>query len=303
MAVGIVGAGAVGLFLAQTLSVTQPVTLYIKRNDQLKALQKHGIRGYGHPLDQKRDHPQIQFKSVDEVWAEPLIIVAVKQPALHSLFQTHSHPTEPDQALLFIQNGMGHLSWMEELEYRTIYAGIVEHGIRKENDTTIHWTGKGRIRCGVVKGKLDLLQPLLAQPVLNAEWASDFRQVMVDKLVVNAVINPLTALYGVTNGALFQNSHFSKTAFDLFGEIAEVLALTKAEKREKWAYIKGIAHATALNRSSMLQDLDQGKVTEIEAILGYILVKADHLGISQSLSLSHFIYESIKGLEAKNQNA
>lgn len=294
MSVGIVGAGAVGLFLASALSQITKVTVYVHRTEQLKALDQNGLQLVGHPIE---NSGSIQFKSNRSPWTEDLIILAVKQPSLPELLSAHQNSFRPNQSLLFIQNGMGHLSLLDELNYSNIYIGVVEHGVRKINDYKIDWTGKGRIRCGIFKGTSKGLDAVLSQSELNAEIVEDWLNVLKDKLLVNAVINPLTALYRVTNGHLFEQSHFSSAARSLFEEVAMALEVPEEQKQEKWDYIKKIAKQTAQNRSSMLQDLDHGRFTEIDAILGYIIEISQKNQQRLSFPLIHFLYESIKGLE------
>lgn len=294
MSIGIVGGGAIGLLLASLLTETTEVSLYLKRKEQRKALAENGLVILGQPSVH-----DLTLKMTSEPWTEDLIIVAVKQTALKSLLKEHESPASPDQSLLFIQNGMSHLKLIKDLPYSHIFVGSVEHGVRKLNDTTIDWRGKGRVRCGVVKGEDAHLMPVLKQPSLQAEIVLNWFKMLEDKLVANAVINPLTALYQIENGEIFKNPYFFKVAQTLYEEVASALKMTSEEKHSRWAFIQSICEHTATNRSSMLQDLEAGRLTEIDAILGYILNQDVSDGPALSLTVSQFIYDSLKGLEAQ----
>ena len=61
--------------------------------------------------------------------------------------------------------------------------------------------------------------------------------------------------------------------------------------------VKEVARLTADNRSSMLQDVDRGKRTEIDHITGYIIRLGKRHGLD--LPLSEFVYYEVKNLETK----
>jgi len=90
------------------------------------------------------------------------------------------------------------------------------------------------------------------------------------KLVVNAAINPLTALLGINNGELIKRS----TARDLCAALATEVAAVAGKKNISlpFAYpvkaVEDVIESTAGNQSSMLQDVLRGAPTEIDAISG-----------------------------------
>jgi 2-dehydropantoate 2-reductase len=291
MSIGIVGGGAIGLLLASVLTETTEVSLYVRRDEQRETLTQNGLIILGQPP--VRD---FTLKMTSEPWTEDLIIIAVKQPALKTLLIKHNDPVSTNQSLLFIQNGMTHLELLKDLPFKNIFVGSVEHGVRKLKDSVIDWRGKGPIRCGVVKGEAAFLMPLLKQPSLHAEIVLDWFKMLEDKLVANAVINPLTALYEIENGGVFNNPYFLKVAQTLYEEVAVALRMTSEEKQRRWIQIQTICEHTATNRSSMLQDLESGRLTEMDAILGYILNQGENC---RQLPVCQFLYDSIKGLEAQ----
>tara|TARA_Y100000748_G_C15265218_1_gene398391 strand:- start:207 stop:587 length:381 start_codon:yes stop_codon:yes gene_type:complete len=96
------------------------------------------------------------------------------------------------------------------------------------------------------------------------------------KLAINAVINPLTALYRCRNGELVTNPDYRRHLQLLAAEIAGLYTflnwslpwnlLTQAEQ---------VATATAANQSSTLQDVLQQRPTELPYINGYLLAQAE----------------------------
>lgn len=118
---------------------------------------------------------------------------------------------------------------------------------------------------------------------------ADWELLLYEKLIVNAVINPLTALFDITNGEILKNVHIQKLANEICGEVSFVLNL---DFNEQWNRVQAIAERTGDNVSSMLKDIRGDKQTEIEAILGYIMRQS-----KEPIPYTSFIYRSIKALE------
>jgi len=100
------------------------------------------------------------------------------------------------------------------------------------------------------------------------------------KLAVNAGINPITALSRVHNGALSAGStnRLARRAATETARVARAEAIELADERAVDA-IDEVIDGTANNRSSMYQDVLAGRRTEIDAINGAVVDRADEHGI------------------------
>ena len=78
-------------------------------------------------------------------------------------------------------------------------------------------------------------------------------------------------------------------------ELAEILQIQNIA--DTLEHVKQVCQMTAGNRSSMLKDIENGRKTEIDAILGYVLQVAEQTGKDQRLT--QFLYTMIKGKEMK----
>jgi 2-dehydropantoate 2-reductase len=96
------------------------------------------------------------------------------------------------------------------------------------------------------------------------------------KLVINAAINPLTALLRVPNGVLLERPAAREMMKALACESARVAAAENVELpfADPVAAAEEVARKTAGNRSSMLQDILRGAPTEIDAICGAVVQAA-----------------------------
>jgi 2-dehydropantoate 2-reductase len=100
----------------------------------------------------------------------------------------------------------------------------------------------------------------------------DIQPALWRKLAINAAINPLTAIYGINNGALAA-VEFQPQLEAIISEVCVLAAAEGIQLRlsETLQQVQQVIAATAANYSSMLQDVRAGRRTELSAITGYIV--------------------------------
>lgn len=272
MRVGIIGAGSIGLLFAAYISRVFEVTIYCRSTEQTSEINKNGI------VLNKKGEQTISFVQALPIteWkgVEDITIIAVKQYHLYPIIEKINQlPVIPNN-LLFLQNGMGHLKQLETIPFTNIYVGSVEHGALKENSYTVSHNGEGITNVAVFKGDTTLLSEFVFSAPIEFPLVlkEDYFQMLQNKLIVNAVINPLTAILQVKNGELINNQYYFHVLKNLFSEISTILNLKNAEVHQ--LQIIDICKNTSENRSSMLRDIEANKMTEVDAILGYILEEA-----------------------------
>lgn len=292
MKIGIIGAGSIGLLLASYLSSAFPITLFTRTREQAKEINHHGLHLLKGTEQMKVD---ILARPIND-WTgtEDLTIVAVKQYHLDSVL-TKLKAVDSHQDLLFLQNGMGHLELLDSLQSENIFVGSVEHGAHKVNAYTVRHNGEGIINVAVFRGEAAKLGDFAKSTPTNFPITikDDYYEVLVSKLIINAVINPLTALLQVKNGELVDNPFYFAALRNLFTEIAYILNIDNPEKRLQ--QILNICKNTADNHSSMLKDVEAKRKTEVDAILGFLLSEAKKQGKKAPLVDSYYCF--IKGKE------
>ena len=126
------------------------------------------------------------------------------------------------------------------------------------------------------------IEEALRSAYFNLQIVDDAQSLIWGKLVINAAINPLTALLRVTNGELLNRP----SAREMMGALAcEAAQVAKAENvdlpfTDPIVAAEDVARKTAANRSSMLQDVLRGAPTEIDAICGAVVKAAQKHGIN-----------------------
>ncbi|MGG7618748.1 2-dehydropantoate 2-reductase [Bacillus coreaensis] len=298
MKIAIIGGGAIGLLFASYLQEENDVILYTRSENQSESIRtnglvrKNGEESFCLPINVR---PISQW---DETGIE-LVILCVKEYMLDKIVKNLTFSA--NIPLLFVQNGMGHLALLKKINTRSLFIGSVEHGALKVNNHTVNHTGIGVTKLAIfrtVEADRWILDELILQSIKNfpAQFEQDYMVMLTKKLVVNAVINPLTAILGVTNGSLLTNKYYLMLFEQLFDEICLALSLDSHTYHENLVHV---CKNTAQNESSMLKDVKNGRRTEIDAILGYVLKEAQRKEIKVPLTLA--FYHCIKGKEIKEE--
>ncbi|MGI0156698.1 MAG: ketopantoate reductase family protein, partial [Thermoplasmata archaeon] len=108
----------------------------------------------------------------------------------------------------------------------------------------------------------------------------DLERELWRKALVNAAINPVTALHGVPNGRLRETPYREESRVLLReAQRAAEASGFRFSDSEADADLDRVVRASAQNRSSMLQDRERGRPTEIDAISGALLRAASAHGI------------------------
>ncbi|GAA0494942.1 2-dehydropantoate 2-reductase [Salinibacillus aidingensis] len=296
MDIGIIGAGSIGLLLAAYLAKDHQVTCYVRRDEQKDQILRKGI-----VLHDSQHTPHKSFRvnaeKLEVLDRHDFYMVCVKYPQLADVLQMLEEKADTQKPVLFIQNGMAHVDVISCMQ-RTVFVAVLDHGAKRINDHTVIHTGKGSVQAGVIEKREEtLLQDMLkALHTHEFPWLyhDDPVNLLKQKLVVNAAINPLTALFDVQNGEILTNPYLNHLAKGLCEETCQVLEL---EFGQNWEYVQSVADRTKLNSSSMREDIRRGKPSEIDTISGYILSKG-----SQN-SYTSFVYNGIKAKERSGRES
>ncbi len=159
-----------------------------------------------------------------------------------------------------------------------------------------HHTGIGQLRWGYVRklsNQVEAMFSNLDNPLFPIRYEQDWQKMLQRKLVVNACINPLTALLHVKNGELITNMHHLKMVKAVFLEVMTILNV--GNQQEMWEHVCDVCQHTSENRSSMLSDMENNRQTEIDSILGYLIHKAEQQ--HDQADILTFLYHGIKSKE------
>jgi len=291
MKVAVVGPGALGCLFAGRLAEAG-VKTHLIDYDQKRAerISRSGV---------------IIERDGQSVTASPT--VSTKIPAgldfilvLTKAYSTSALKLPPDVPVLTLQNGLGNVETLCSL----IGSARVLAGTTGEAATLISEGRTRHVADGVTKvGAWTSCDPGPVVAALNtAGFSTDLTespgQLLWEKLAISAGINPLTAILNVPNGQLLVNKDTRQLMRDLVVEAVKVAATEGYRFEQSLVEIaENLCDTTSSNISSMLQDIRASKQTEIEAISGEVLRRAQMASLPTPRT--RVIYQLIKGLERR----
>ncbi len=290
----VLGGGSLGLLLAGKLSASGcECQLWTRTDSQASLLNSNGLK-LESQSGQLSSRINIRAVPIEDVLAfqDGPVLLAVKQTALTPEWLEKLAIVIPNGGtLVLFQNGIGHAERLRHaLPGRKLIMAVTTEGALKIDATTVRHTGHGETRLGEWRfedsaGKkenmdsdheehsamLRLLERLLKQAGFSVFLSKQLREAILRKLLINAVINPLTAILRIRNGELTESAARMRLMQALFQESFEILdEYDIGDKSELWNTVLEVCSATAYNESSMLQDVSSRKETEIDYINGAI---------------------------------
>jgi 2-dehydropantoate 2-reductase len=291
--IAVLGGGSLGLLLTGKLAASGCDTvLWTRTREQASLLTSNGLK-----LEEKSGETAIisvNAIAFEDVSANEsrLVFLAVKQTALTLEFLNELALAVPiGSTLVLYQNGIGHSELLRHaLPGRTLIIAVTTEGALRLDATTVRHTGVGETRLGEehmefeaetaerresdresFSNELLLTERLLKQGGFSVFLSKWLGEAILRKLLINAVINPLTALLRIRNGELTETAPRMELMKSLFRESFEILShYGLAGETELWDQVLQVCSATSRNESSMLQDVSSLKETEIEFINGAI---------------------------------
>lgn len=275
----VLGAGAIGCLYADALHRSGcKITLVMRAGAQQNSCQVVIER------DSVRREQQLRVVTPEDNEVISHLLVTTKAYDVREAVASVAHLVSYESVVLLLVNGMGLAEQVgEDWPHLDIYCGTTTEGAYCIAPQHIVHAGRGETRIGR-QGQQD-------PPPWFAHWARAFDPCTWDvnietalwsKLAVNCIINPLTAVHDCPNGELAENKELATQVARLCDEVARISrAAGFAEVAATLPQtVAGVIAGTAGNRSSMLQDAQNGRRTEIDYITGHLLHVADQHGIN-----------------------
>ncbi len=297
MKFAIFGSGSVGGFLGSRLLEGGHEVHFIARGPSLDALRSRGLIVQSTVFGDH--HYDVQASaSTEEVGPCDYVLLTVKAHALTEVAPRVGPLKGPQTVFVSTQNG---IPWWYSFDTQAADdpievvdpGGVIERHIPSENvissivyfscsmngPATVEHSGGIRLPLGEPSGRRSeralKLSGALHAVGIKAPVRHNIRHELWVKLLGNAVFNPLSAITQATILELIESPAGLRLIRDAMAEIREVAAAVgipiaiSTQRRIEGA--RSVGH----HRTSMLQDLDQGREPEIEALVGAILELAD----------------------------
>ena len=295
MKFAVVGAGAIGGYLGAKLARAGESVTFIARGRNLAAIRHGGIKLILEDGTEQIAGDVAAFESMQEAGAQDVVLLAVKAHQVAAVAPQLEALCHADTAIVTLQNG---IPWWYfhgfggELEGRPVLSADPDGTISKHIDPrrvvgSVVYPAAELVAPGVVRivegnrftlGELDgsttarveAIAASLVKGGLKAPITSDIRSEIWLKLWGNLSFNPISALTHATLVDICRFPLSRALAAAMMAEaqaVAEKLGVTFRVSLDK--RIAG-AERVGAHKTSMLQDVEQGKPIEIEALVGSV---------------------------------
>lgn len=276
------GAGATGSVFAARLASRYEVAV-VARGARLRDLRRDGLRIVGATEAAVR-LPAASSPTELGGFAPDFVLVTVKATDTASAAAA-LRDLGPKPIRVSLQNGLGNEETLAE-GANPVLGAVSNNGATLREDGEVFHAGLGEVILGAFAPDTpptaaNELAAALRTVGFPSRATPDIRRALWDKVILNAAVNPVTALLGLRTGRLHDDPGRRRIVARLVEESCAVAAAEGAgcSPEEIHETIRRVAAATPENRSSMLQDLERGRRTEIEAITGVIAARGRARGV------------------------
>src|SRR5271157_92217 len=298
MNICIFGAGSLGCLFAAYLARGGLNVSIVARTPYADAVKSSGLEIH-RVFDGGTFHVDNVFviEAMEELRDFDLVILAVKAFDVKGVLKQFLDADVIDpsrQVIGLLQNGLGVEDMAREFFPRLPILRITTtNGALIESPGIVNHTGSGDVCMGFwddivfpSSGEmLDAVVGALVDAGMRAEICSEMREKVWQKVIVNAGINPVGAIFKIPNGYIMDAPALLLISDQLTDEAVSVA--TKGDFIADFdgrAAVHGVIDMTRANRNSMLQDLEKGRMTEIDFINGAIARHGHELGVATPMN-------------------
>jgi len=296
MEIIVLGAGAIGSLYGAKLAATNEVTL-VGRPEHVAAINSHGLRIEGIESQSLRIRA---VAAIEKIGANALILLTTKVPGTTAALAPVAPLLRDDTTILCLQNGLG-----SERIARTalggrgiVLRGITQFGAIFKSPGVIQYMAPGYT---IIEPHLrsDGVAGLLTAAGLDGRVSPNIVRDIWHKLVINCVVNPITAILGCEVGGIAnpELARLKQLVIDECLGVAATQGLSfEVDFMREITEVFGPSH----NIASMLQDVRRGNATEIDYMNGAVAaLGADHGALC---AVNQALTAIIKAMEAQSRS-
>lgn len=271
MEVLVFGAGALGSLIGGLLARTHDVTL-VGRDPHMRRVREDGLRIEG-AID-AHVHP----RAVTDGHGRTAELALVTTKAYDVDDAARTLATGEYDIVCSLSNGLTEERLVAALD-AIVLAGTVTYGARLDEPGRVQCTGVGQIAVGTLAGGVHPLAERVRSTFVDAEIDAvadpEMPRRRFEKLAVNAGINGPSALARLDNGTTLSGptAEVAREAAREVARVARADGVSLADE-EAVSAVERVADETAANHSSMREDVEHGRRTEVDAVYGAVLDRA-----------------------------
>lgn len=293
----IVGAGAVGSVVGGMLDAHGHDVLLVGRDPHMAAIARDGLRVTG-LFGEHQGRPRVTTDLATADSSADVVFVSVKSHATADVARELARWRSAPPLVVSLQNGLGNVETLAEaLGAERVIGARVIFGALVAAPGAAHVTVNARpVAVGPLHGDERLgerareVADLLFRCGIPTEAVPSIEPLLWEKALYNCGLNPLGALHGLTYGEVVASPELRPlldAAIDEGFAVARAsgIALSWQDAADFRTYFHTtLVPPTAAHRSSMRQDLEAGRRTEVDAIGGAIVRAGERCGVATPIN-------------------
>jgi len=306
MRIYVIGAGAMGGFYGGLLKrVGFDVSLIDVREEHVAIINRDGLK-----VDGVRGEHVIRipaFTNHDNLAPCDLAIIFTDSNSTRDAAATAYAVLKPDGFAMTLQNGIGNVEVLvEALGRARVVAGVtMNSGAHPEPGRSVY-TNADMTTIGELDGgtseRIVAVAHMLNEAGIETEVVDDPMSYVHGKFVLNCGVNAIAAVTGLRSGEVYRTPELRELQGHMMDEVLRVVkakgwTLSESDPRGK------ILHHSKrrFNKPSMLQHVEQGRRTEIDALNGALVREARALGIA--VPYNEAVVAIVKGVEKSRRQS
>jgi 2-dehydropantoate 2-reductase len=295
-----IGSGAMGSVYGGLLAHAGfDVTLIDPREDHIGRVQRDGV-----VVEGVRGRHVIRVPALTSHAGLPpadLVIVFTDANSTKDAARAAKEVLKPEGFALTLQNGIGNVeSLVAALDAARVVAGVTMNSGALLEAGRAAYTNAGLTSIGELDGRvtprIEEVARMLNQAGIETKVVSDPMAEIWTKFVLNCAINSLTAVTGLRSGEMYRTPEVNALQDRVLDEILAVVERKGVKLVEPDMRKKIKAHCRVrYNRPSMMQHVERGQRTEIDALNGALVREAKALGIA--VPYNETVVAVVKGVE------
>src|SRR6516225_6871460 len=294
--IAVVGAGAVGGYFGGMFARAGAPTVFIGRKHFADAVNSKGL-----VLDKSEGQERIKAKATVDMSAVrdcPLILFSVKANDTLSTAKEIAPFVRPNATVVCLQNGVDNADQIRAAANVAALPAVVYVAVSVLDPGHVKHLARGDLIIGPSSKQKTELADLFIRAGIPCRVSDNIEGELWLKLLRNCALNAISALGHVRYGQIAQSDDAKKLMQQI---VDEVLAVARAagvvlpgidDRESGMAAAMELAAQMADAFSSTAQDLDRGRLTEIDALNGYISRRGAELGIP--VPANHALFTLVK---------
>ena len=294
--IAVVGAGAVGGYFGGMFARAGAPIVFIGRKHFADAVNSKGL-----VLDKTEGKERISARATVEMSAVrdcSLILLCVKANDTLAAAIQMAPFVRPDATVVCLQNGVDNADQVRGAANVAALPAVVYVAVSVPESGRVKHLARGDLIIGPPSGRTTYLGDVFVRAGIPCRISDNIEGELWLKLLRNCALNAISALGHVRYGQIIQSDDAKKLMEQVVDEVLAVarasnVALPDVHNRQSgMAASMELATQMADAFSSTAQDLNRGRLTEIDALNGYISRRGAELGIP--VPVNHALFTLVK---------